>query len=157
MKKAFTLIEMVIVIILLGILAAIVVPSQSEYISTAKDTSRDVSIRAMQNMRALVEAKIAQEGAVTQTASINGTDTSVTLNGSTATNNCAAIFIILSGIEDSKLNMQAGAVTATATNAQKWTVQNGATGTCRYNPPGYSSGDTYLEYDQAANTLTTTT
>ena len=38
MKKAFTLIEMVIVIVLLGILAAIIVPSQTSYVSAAKGT-----------------------------------------------------------------------------------------------------------------------
>ena len=44
-KKGFTLIEMIVVIAIIGVLAAILVPSLSGYLSEAKDTQSEANAR----------------------------------------------------------------------------------------------------------------
>lgn len=46
-KKGFTLIEMIVVIAIIGILAAILVPSMSGYLSTARDSKKEANARTV--------------------------------------------------------------------------------------------------------------
>lgn len=46
-KKGFTLIEMIVVIAIIGILAAILVPSMSGYLKTARDSKKEANARTV--------------------------------------------------------------------------------------------------------------
>ena len=46
-KKGFTLIEMIVVIAIIGVLAAILVPSMSGYLSTAKASKKEANARTV--------------------------------------------------------------------------------------------------------------
>lgn len=46
-KKGFTLIEMIVVIAIIGILAAVLVPSMAGYLSTAKESRKEANAKAV--------------------------------------------------------------------------------------------------------------
>lgn len=49
MKKGFTLIELIVVVVVLGILAAIVVPNISDFSKEAKETSLEVECKTVES------------------------------------------------------------------------------------------------------------
>ena len=65
-KKGFTLIEMIVVIAIIGILAAILVPSMAGYLSTAKDSKKEANARTVYT---------AAQAAVTSLEAASGTYT----------------------------------------------------------------------------------
>ncbi len=79
-RHGFTLLELVIVILILGIVAAIAVPRMSNQTSTAKDNAARQSLGILRNA---IELYNAQNGSYPQPDSTNGLDTLLTpyLNG----------------------------------------------------------------------------
>ena len=69
-KKGFTLIEMIVVIAIIGILAAILVPSMSGYLSTARDSKKEANARTI-----YTAAQAAVTSLETSTPVVNGTYT----------------------------------------------------------------------------------
>lgn len=137
MKRAFTLIEMVIVIILVGIFAAIVVPNQSQYIDTAKNTAKEAALRSIRNNMALFAANIAADGSYA--ASIPGTSTTVTVpDSSPDLTKCQNVFKALSGYD------------AIAGNASTQWIVEFDTPMCQFKAPGSSEVD--FTYDLRDNT-----
>ena len=124
MRKAFTLIEMVIVIILLGILAATVVPNQSSYITQAQKVSISSTLRTIQNNVALIQVELLQSSSTTLT----GGSVSQTFPLTSATDAlCLNAFKALSGLES--------ATTGNSTS-QLWGVSgDDANGLCTFATP----------------------
>ena len=145
MKKAFTLIEMVIVIILLGILAAIVVPNQSQYIDNANQASYAATVRTMENKVALIAAEIAQNGTYTFES-----DTTKTLPQTASPLACDTVLIELIG-DASKV---VASTTATPTKT-KWGVNPANAVSCTFNSPTGSTdtGSVGWTYNQSSNDL----
>ena len=67
-KKGFTLIEMIVVIAIIGILAAILVPSMSGYLSTARASKQEANARTI-----YTAAQAAVTSLETATTAVNGT------------------------------------------------------------------------------------
>ena len=63
LKKAFTLIEILIVVILLGILAAVVVPQFTDVAGEARTSAEDTNRRAIANAIEVYEAREGSEPA----------------------------------------------------------------------------------------------
>lgn len=131
MKKAFTLIEMVIVIVMLGILAAIFVPSQESYIGAARGVQVDsvqknflTSINAQQNFflgDPSKERKVQNDFGNEVELFFEGT--APTLSGYDLNNTgqvaldeagCIALFKVLGNVDDDKINSSAWEVTFNA-------------------------------------------
>ena len=117
MKKAFTLIEMVIVIILLGILAAIVVPNQTQYIGSAKSVDYSTVKRTILNEVALIKAELQTQETVKR--SHKNIEVEFPLEV-TADADCENAFIVLSGRTDA---------------INYWLFEAGNNNTCRFSSP----------------------
>ena len=122
MKKAFTLIEMVIVIIMIGILAAIVIPNQTAYIDQAKEAAADAAYRGFQNSVMLGIAQDARDASNQQvfTAS-DGTTTYTFQTTPTSDANCLTMFVAYTDV-------------ASSGSVNEWTASWG-TPTCTYSRP----------------------
>lgn len=86
-KKGFTLIELIVVIAILAILAAILIPSLTNYINKATISKNEASARSlyseyMLNIATGTEYEVAS---VTDTSMNDGTSCTVSLNGASGT------------------------------------------------------------------------
>src|SRR4030042_966448 len=57
MKKSFTLVEILIVVTILGILAAVIMPSVKDYVQQAKESAAKDNLRILRNAIGLYAAR----------------------------------------------------------------------------------------------------
>ena len=87
-KKGFTLIELIVVIAILAILAAILIPSLTNYIQKATDSKNQANCRSLYTQYAL-DVAISTTGTATAPTLTNATITAASSGGAVTSFSCA--------------------------------------------------------------------
>ena len=118
-KKGFTLVEIIVVLVILAIMAAVVVPSMLGFIDKAKQSEETANARAiMVSTQAIVSEEIAANGSCSD-ATINGKSSEVaTLSGCTFTD----FSVTMSGDEISQIDYQTNDSNVTIEANKKFTI-----------------------------------